>query len=322
MKAIICARYGSPDVLEVREVERPIPREDEILIRVRASSLNPVDWYHMRGAPALVARPMGGWRKHTDPRLGTDFSGQVEAVGRDVQDFRAGDAVLGARHGALAEYVCTTGKRLALKPAGLTYEQAASIPVAGLTALQGLRDHGGLQPGQRVLINGAAGGVGTFAVQIARAFGAHVTGVCGPQNVDLVRSLGADRVLDYTREDFTRDGSRYDLFLDVAGNRPLLATGRLLSPAGVCVVVGAPKGLILGPLPRVVAAEVLSRLRLSRLRFFVASINRADLDVLTGLVEVGKVIPQIEQSYALQETPAAMRRLETGHARAKLVIRI
>ncbi len=238
MKAIVHYRYGSPDVLELVDVDKPVPAGDEVLVRVRASSVNPAEWYEMTGL--LVARPQAGLRKPKEPRLGTDFAGVVEAVGSSVEDFKPGDEVFGARTGAFAEYV-SVRNAIAPKPANVSFEQAAGVPIAGLTALQGLRDHGQVQSGQKVLINGASGGVGTFAVQIAKAFGAEVTGVCSTGKVDLVRSLGADHVVDYAQEDFTQSGERYDLFLDIAGSRSWSECKRVLKPDSTFVLIGAKR---------------------------------------------------------------------------------
>ena len=242
MKAIVYRCYGSPDVLKLEDVEKPTPADDEVLVRVRAASVNPLDWHYMRGTPYIM-RLDSGVGTPTSTRMGVDFSGTVEAVGRNVKRFRPGDEVFGGRRGAFAEYVTVREDRaLALKPANVTFEQAAAVPIAAMTALQALRDKGGIQPGQKVLINGASGGVGTFAVQIAKSFGAEVTGVCSTRNLDLVRSLGADHVIDYTKEDFTKSGQRYDLILDNVGNHPLLALRRVLTPGGTMVIVGGSKG--------------------------------------------------------------------------------
>jgi NADPH:quinone reductase-like Zn-dependent oxidoreductase len=319
MKAIVFRRYGSPDVLELADVDLPVVADDGVLVRVRAASVNALDWHRMRGEP-LVGRLGDGLRRPKDSALGVDVAGHVEAVGRNVTELRPGDEVFGARTGAFAEYV--SGRTFVPKPAGLTFEEAAAIPVAATTALQGLRDRGALQPGQRVLINGASGGVGTFAVQIARALGAKVTAVCSTSNVELVRSLGADRVIDYTREDFTRSGERYDLILDVAGTRPLLACRRVLTPHGTLVVVGGPGGRWLSPADRLVKAAVLSKFVSQRLVPFLAHITREDLLVLKELVETGKVTPVIDRTYPLREVPEAIRYLETMRARGKVVITV
>lgn len=319
MKAIVFRRYGSPDVLELADVEEPVVADDGVLVRVRAASVNALDWHRMRGEP-LVGRLGDGLRRPKDGALGVDVAGHVEAVGRNVTELRPGDEVFGARTGAFAEYV--SGRTFVPKPAGLTFEEAAAIPVAATTALLGLRDRGALQSGQRVLINGASGGVGTFAVQIARALGARVTAVCSTPNVEMVRSLGADRVIDYTREDFTRSVEPYDLILDIAGSRPLLACRRVLAARGTLVVVGGPGGRWLKPVDRMVKAAVLSRFGSQRMVPFLAQITRDDLMVLKELIDAGKVTPVIDRTYPLRDVPDAIRYLEAGHARAKVVISV
>jgi NADPH:quinone reductase-like Zn-dependent oxidoreductase len=320
MKAIVHTTYGSPDVLELQEIDKPDPADDEVLVRVRAASVNPADWYGITGRP-YVARPMMGLRKPKSSSVRTDFAGTVEAVGSDVTEFRPGDEVFG-RSGAFAEYVCV-GEAVARKPANLTFEEAAAVPVAALTALQGLRDKGQLQPGQQVLINGASGGVGTFAVQIAKALGAEVTGVCSTRNVDLVRSLGADHVIDYTTEDFTRSDRRYDLMLDVAGSRSWRACKRVLNPQATLVIVGAPKGTrLLGPLSHIVRVR-LAAVRSSRtVVFFIAKLDKADLEALGELLEAGKVTPVIDRRYELSDIADAFRYLGEGHAQGKVVVTV
>ncbi|RPI93793.1 MAG: NAD(P)-dependent alcohol dehydrogenase [Chloroflexi bacterium] len=322
MKAIVYEKYGLPDVLERKEIDKPVVAEDEVLVRIRASSVNPVDWYGMIGL--YIARMGGGLRKPKDTRLGVDFAGVVEAVGGNVKQFRPGDEVYGGRSGAFAEYISIHEQRgIAPKPANLTFEQAAAVPVAALTALQGLRDHGQLQPGQKVLINGASGGVGTFAVQIARAFGAEVTGVCSTGNVDLVRSLGADHVIDYTREDFTRSGRRYDLFLDIAGSRSWSECKRVLNPRAIFVIVGGPKAnRWIGPLSHVIKLRLAALRASQKVVFFIANLNKEDLVVMQELLEAGKVTPVIDKRYELSELPEAMRYLGEGHARGKVVITV
>ncbi|MHB1244379.1 MAG: NAD(P)-dependent alcohol dehydrogenase [Gaiellaceae bacterium] len=319
MKAIMRSAFGSPDVLELRETEQPVPGDDETLVRVRAASVNPADWYGVTGRP-YVGRVSMGLRKPKVARVGTDFAGTVEAVGMDVTHVQPGDEVFGARSGALAEYVCVRDA-VARKPADVTFEQAAAVPVAAITALQGLRDKGGLRAGQRVLVNGASGGVGTFAVQIAKALGAEVTGVCSTRNVELVRSLGADHVVDYTREDFTRSGRRYDLLLDVAGSRSWSACKRVLEPKATLVIVGAPKGTpLLGPLSHVIRLRLASVGSSRKVLFFIAKLNRTDLDVLRELIEAGKVTPFVDRIYPLSDTVEAFRYLGEGHARGKVVV--
>jgi NADPH:quinone reductase-like Zn-dependent oxidoreductase len=320
MKAIVYTEYGPPDVLRYMEVPKPTPGDDEVLIRIRAASLNPLDWHFMRGTPYLV-RVLSGLRRPKVTRLGVDVAGQVEAVGKNVAELRAGAEVFGSCKGAFAEYVCASEKSLALKPANVTFEQAAAVPVAAFTALQSLRDKGHIQPGQKVLIHGAAGGVGTFAVQIAKAFGANVTGVCSTRNVDMVRSLGADQVIDYTREDFTRGQERYDLILDMIGNHSMSDCRRVLTPEGTLLMVGGPdEGLWLGPLIGPLQAAVVSRFVRQKLVTVLAHASRDDLIVMRGLLEAGKVTPVIDRTYPLKDAPDAIRYLEEGHARGKVVI--
>jgi len=319
MKAIVHRAYGSPDVLEVRELEKPPLTDDGALVRVRAASVNPADWYSMTGRP-FIARLFMGLRRPKSDRTGIDFAGTVEAVGKDVAHVRPGDAVFGARNGALAEYVCVR-EAVVPKPANVTMEEAAAVPVAALTALQGLRDKGQVRPGQKVLINGASGGVGTFAVQIAKALGAEVTAVCSTRNVDLARSLGADHVVDYTREDFTRGGRRYDLILDIAGNRSWSAFRRVLAPRARLVIVGAKKGGgLLGPLKHVIRVRLAALPSRRKVTFFIAKTNRADLMILRDLLAAGKVKPVVDRRYPLREVADAFRYLGEGHARGKIVV--
>jgi NADPH:quinone reductase-like Zn-dependent oxidoreductase len=322
MKAIVYCDYGSPDVLKVEDVEKPVPGDDEVLIRVRAAALNPLDWHFMRGTP-YVGRIGMGLRRPEVTRLGVDFAGTVEAIGKKVTRFKPGDEVFGARTGAFGEYVSVRAEgAVAPKPANLTFEQAASVPIAAITALQGLRDKGQVRAGQKVLINGASGGVGTFAVQIAKSLGADVTGVCSSRNVDLVRSLGADRVIDYTRTDFTKGDQRYDLIFDTVGNHSLSECRRALNPGGIYLIVGGPSGRWIAPLDRALGAFVLSPFVSQKLVMFFARMNRDDLVALGDLVQAGKVTPVIDRRYRLSEVPAAMRYLEEGHARGKVVIRL
>ena len=323
MKAIVRERYGSPDVLKLRDIDRPVIDDDGVLVRVRAASINAYDWHMMRGSPSLV-RLMAGLRKPKSTAMGVDLAGEVEAVGKNVTEFRPGEEVFGQRVGALAEYVRGTAKSfLVPKPTGLTFEQAAAVPMAASTALQGLRDKGQIKPSQRVLINGASGGVGTFAVQIAKAFGAHVTAVCSTRNVDQARSLGADEVIDYTREDFTRGGRKYDVILDVASSGSLSSRRRVLEPNGTLVGVGAANNdgtasIVAGLLE----TAVLSRFGNQKMPFFLAKNSKEDLIVLKELIEAGKVKPVIDRTYPLNQTAEAIRYLETGHARAKVVITV
>jgi NADPH:quinone reductase-like Zn-dependent oxidoreductase len=321
MKAALYSRYGPPEVVQIAEVEKPVPKDNEALIKVRAASVNPLEWHFMRGMPYFV-RMLTGLRKPKNTRLGVDVAGQVEVVGKNVTQFKPGDAVFGACRGAFAEYACASESALAIKPDRVTFEQAAAAPIAAFTALQGLRDKGHIQPGQKVLINGAAGGVGTFAVQIAKSFGAEVTGVCSTRNVDMVRSIGADRVIDYTREDFTQCGQRYDLFFDCVGNHSLSACRRVLNPKGTYVPVGGTSDrYMIGPLARALATLVLSWFVSQKLViFFLAKPNKEDLAVMRELMAAGKVTPVIDKLYSLSEVPEAIRYLEKGHARGKVVI--
>jgi len=321
MKAIVYHDYGPPDVLRLEEVPKPVPNDDQVLIKVRAASVNPLDWHYMRGLPYVVRISGAGFFRPKVQRLGVDLAGTVEAVGKNVTQFKPGDEVYGNRFGAFAEYVRASPKSLALKPANLTFEQAAAVPVAGVTALQALRDSGQLRPGQKVLINGASGGVGTFAVQIAKALGAEVAGVCSGKNAELVRSLGADRVFDYTKEDFTRSGGTYDLIVDMVGNHSLSDCRRVLTPEGRLVIVGnIDKGRFLGPLKGMLEAVVYSRFAGRHFGGMMANMNAKDLGVLRDLIEAGKVTPAIDRRYRLGEVPEAVRYVERGHARGKVVI--
>jgi NADPH:quinone reductase-like Zn-dependent oxidoreductase len=321
MKAITYQRYGSPGVLELRDVEKPAVTDDGVLVRVHASSLNPVDWHTMTGTPYLV-RIEAGLRRPKSKMLGTDFAGTVEAVGTNVKDVRPGDEVFGARNGAFAEYVCVRDA-VVPKPANVTFEQAAAVPVAALTALQGLRDKGRLEAGQRVLINGASGGVGTFAVQIAKALGAEVTAVCSTRNVELVRSLGADHVVDYTSDDFTRSEQRYDLMFDNAGSRSWRECTRVLEPQARVVLVGGQMGgPVFGPLGHVIKSKLAAMFGSRKAVFFVAKFNSADMRVLRELLEAGKVTPVVDRRYPLSEVAAAFRYLGEGHAQGKVVVTI
>ena len=321
MNAIVRDRFGSPDVLELQEIEKPELTEDGVLVRVRAASVNRGDWYAVTGTP-WVGRVQMGLRKPKERVLGADFAGTVEAVGNEVTEFRPGDEVFGARTGALAEYV-NARKIVVRKPANVTFEQAAAVPVAGITALQGLRDKGQIQPGQHVLINGASGGVGTFAVQIAKALGAEVTGVCSTRNVELVRSLGADHVIDYTSEDFTRSERRYDLMLDVAGGRSWSECRRVLNPQATLVIVGAPKGnRLIGPLSHIAKVRLASSRSSQKVVFFIAKLNKPDLEVLRDLLEAAKLTPVVDRQYELSATADAFRYMGEGHCRAKVVITV
>ncbi len=319
MKAIVCHRYGSPDFLKCEETEKPTAGDNEVLIKVHAASVNPLDWHLKRGA--YIIRPVTGLRKPKDPRLGVDVAGRVDAVGRNVTRFKPGEAVFGTCHGAFAEYVCTSESALVVKPDNVTFEQAASVPIAALTALQGLRDKGKIRPGQKVLINGAAGGVGTFTVQIAKWFGAEVTGVCSTRNVEMIRSIGADRVIDYTQEDFTKSKQRYDLIFDLVGNHSLLACRRVLNPRGICLAAGALSDRsIVGLLTRAITAPVLSWFVSQNFVMFIARSRKEDLTIMHELMKAGKVTPIIDKRYSLGEVPEAIRYLEERHARGKVVI--
>jgi NADPH:quinone reductase-like Zn-dependent oxidoreductase len=321
MLAMVQDTYGSAEVLQLRDVDKPAIGDDEVLIRVRAAGVNPADWAIMSGLP-YVARPVYGMRKPKNPVRGTDVAGVVEAVGASVTRFRPGDEVFGWGVGAYSEYAVAKGT-LALKPANLTFEQAASVPMAGLVALQALRDHGNVQAGQTVLINGASGGIGTFAVQIARSLGAQVTGVCSTQNMDLVRSIGADHVIDYTVEDFTRSGQHYDFILDNVSNHSLSDLRRALTPTGALVPNGGGfdnRWFASGG--RVLRAHVLKRSLDRRLRPFLVSQSQEDLVVLKELIEAGKITPVIERTYQLSETPQAIAHVGDGHVRGKVAITV
>jgi NADPH:quinone reductase-like Zn-dependent oxidoreductase len=322
MKAAVYTAYGPPDVVQIRDVDKPLPNDTEVLIKVRAASVNPLDSHLMRGKP-YIGRLAFGLRKPKDVRVGRDVAGQVEAVGDNVTQFKPGDAVFGACRGAFAEYACASESSLAIKPDNLTFEQAASVPVAALTALQGLRDKGKIQPGQKVLINGAAGGVGTFAVQIAKWLGADVTGVCSTRNADMVRSIGADHVIDYTQEDFTKSEDRYDVIFDLVANHSLSAYGRILSPKGVYIAAGvlaAPEGRLTGPAAHLLKTVVSSWFARGKLVTFIAKLSKEDLNVMRELMASGKVRPVIDRRYRLREVPEAIRYLAEGHARGKVVI--
>jgi NADPH:quinone reductase-like Zn-dependent oxidoreductase len=324
MKAIVQDRYGSPDVLQLREVDRPVAADNEVLVRVHAATVNARDWHIMRGDPYLARMVLGFGRPKMKIR-GTDFAGRVEAVGRGVKRFHPGDEVFGEVHGAFAEYVCVPNEVVEPKPANLTFEQAAAMPLAGNTALMGLRDLARVQPGQQVLVNGASGGVGTYAVQIAKAFGAHVTAVCSTRNVDLVKSIGADHVIDYTREDFTNNERHYDVVFDLVGNRSLTACRRALTPTGTLILSGggvSEGGSLLGPIGLIIRGQLLSRFVRHRLLALTAAPSKENLATLRELAESGKVTPVIDRTYPLSEAPEAIRYLEVEHARAKVVINV
>jgi NADPH:quinone reductase-like Zn-dependent oxidoreductase len=324
MKAILHCEYGGPEVLTLADVEKPIPTDNQILVRVRAASLNPLD-LTIRGP--LLLRPLFGMRKPKDSRLGVDYAGVVEVVGKNVTQFKPGDEVFGGKNGALVQYVCVLADRsVVLKPANMTFEQAASVPVAAITALQGLRDKGKIQAGQKVLVNGASGGVGTFAVQIAKSFGTEVTGVCSTRNVDLVRSIGADHVIDYTKEDFTKADQRYDLIFDLVGNHSFSERRRVLNQNGICVMAGiGGAGWHDGMAMRSAGelnAYVGSRFVSQKFIAYIAQFNKKDMMVLADLMQSGKMTPVIDKTYKLSETADALRYLEQGHARGKVVVTV
>ena len=325
MKAIVYCDYGLPN-LKLQEIEKPTPADDQLLVRVRAASVNPYDWHFVEGTPKIM-RLMGvGLRKPKDTRLGVDFAGTVEAVGKNVTQFKPGDDVFGGRGGAFAEYVCPRAYRaVTIKPANITFEQAASVNIAGITALQALRDKGKVQAGQKVLINGASGGVGTFAVQIAKSLGADVTGVCSTKNVDLVRSLGADHVIDYTKEDFAKGEQRYDVILDNVPNHSLSECRRILNPNGKYVMIGGGgpnDSRWIGPFGRVINTMILSPFVSQKMGMMMADPSQKDLAVLADMIQSGKVKPVIDRTYKLSEVPEAIRYLEQGHARGKVVITV
>lgn len=320
MKAIVYHNYGPPDVLQCEEIETPTPGDDEVLIKVRAASVNAIDAGLLRHP--FMRRIVSALSKLKNNRPGRDVAGQVEAVGSNVTHFKPGDAVFGWCGGAFAEYACTSQSKLVMKPDNASFEQAAAVPVAGLTALQGLRDTGKVQPGQKVLINGASGGVGTFAVQIAKSFGAHVTAVCSPRNVDMARLIGADRVIDYTQEDFTKGGEHYDVIYDLVANHSFSARRRVLNPNGICIgagIVGLGNSVI-RLLSHLITEFVLSRFVRQRFVTSMTRLSKEDLTILGDLMAAGKVTPVIDRCYRLSEVPEAIRYFEEGHARGKVVI--
>ncbi|CAA9250500.1 MAG: Bifunctional protein: zinc-containing alcohol dehydrogenase; quinone oxidoreductase (NADPH:quinone reductase); Similar to arginate lyase [uncultured Chthoniobacterales bacterium] len=319
MQAVVYRDYGSPDVLKLETIAKPVPTDAQVLVKVRAASVNPLDWHFMRGEPRIM-RIESGLRKPKGMRMGVDFSGLVEAVGKNVTQFKPGDEVFGGRTGSFAEYVVIAEQFLIPKPQNISFEQAGAVQIAGLTALQGLRDSGKLQPGQKVLINGASGGVGTFAVQIAKTLGAEVTGVCSTRNVDMVRSLGADHVIDYTKEDFTKGSARYDVVLDLVGNHGLLAVRRALTAEGKYVMIGGPAGGWIAPMDTVLRASLLSMVVKQEMGFMMSKLNRDDLMLLRDLMAGGKVTPVIDKTYPLSQTRDAVAYQETGRARGKVVI--
>ena len=320
MKAIVYRCYGSTDVLEYADVEKPTPGDNEVLVKVQAASVNPLDWHFMRGTPYIM-RLMSGLGAPDDSGVGVDFAGTVEAVGSNVERFRAGDEVFGGGNGVFAEYITIREDGpLAMKPAGASFEQAASTPIAALTALQALRDIGKLQPGQKVLINGASGGVGTFAVQIAKSFGAQVTGVCSTRNVEMVRSLGADHIFDYKKEDYTESGEQYDLIVDMVSNHSLSKNKRALKPNGILVIVGGGKGNWIGPMMNPIKALLMSPFVEQEIGIIMAQLRKDDLVVVADLMQDGKVTPVIDRRFRLNEVPAALQYSEEGHARGKIIV--
>ena len=319
MKAIVHERYGRPDLLKLRDVDEPVAEADQVLVRVLASSVNPLEWYGVTGL--LPARIGDGFRKPKTMSVGADLAGRVEAIGSGVEGFRPGDEIFGAGTGAWAEYAVARTARVAPKPPDVSFEAAAAAPIAGTTALQALRDHGEVKPGQKVLINGASGGVGTYAVQLAKWLGAEVTAVCSTRNVEQAHSLGADRVVDYTKEDFTKRAERHDLMLDIAGSRSFFEYRRVLTPEATVVQIGGPMTYRrLGPLPHIGATLLKAKGRSQRVKFFAAKINTDDLGVLAELLEAGTVKSVVDRRYDLGRAPEALAYVGEGHARGKLVI--
>ena len=323
MKAVVRRCYGSPEVVRYENIPKPSPGDHQILVKVHAASVNPLDWHDMEGIPYLV-RLDAGLGSPKDLRLGVDYAGTVESVGPNVKRFKPGDEVFGGKSGALAEYVLVNEDRaITLKPGNVTFEQAAAVPVAAITALQALRDKGQLKPGQRVLVNGASGGVGTFAVQIAKALGADVTGVCSTKNVDLVRSLGADHIIDYTREDFTQNGQHYDLILDTVETHSLWAYKRALTPDGAYVMVGSTTPYKwFGFLAKPIGALLISPFTKQKVKLILAELSRQDLDTIAAWMQSGKVVPVIDRTFKLPEAAKALSYLERGHARGKVVVTV
>jgi NADPH:quinone reductase-like Zn-dependent oxidoreductase len=320
MKAFIVEKYGQPEVLQLREIEKPVPADDEVLVKVRATTVNPAEWYAMVGI--IVARAGSGWLRPKDTRIGVDFAGVVETVGPNISDFKPGDEVYGGRNGAYAEYICVK-KYIAAKPRKLSFEQVASVPTAGITALQGLRDYAKLQAEQSILITGAAGGVGHFAVQMAKAIGAEVTGVCRTQNVEFVRSLGADHVIDYTKEDYTKSGRQYDVIFDLASTKSWASLRRMLKPTGIHVMGGAPGAKkALGPLVQLGRLMFGSLFTKQKTKFFIAQFNRPDLATMRDMMEIGDFVPMLERNYPFEQLPQAMAKLGDGHVRGKLAVTV
>jgi NADPH:quinone reductase-like Zn-dependent oxidoreductase len=324
MKAVVYSCYGSPEVLQYTNVEKPVPEDDEVLVKVVAAAVNPLDWHYMRGEPYIMRVMGAGIGAPKDPKLGVDYAGTVAAVGKNVKNFAVGDEVFGGRSGAFAEFLQVRADRgIAKKPANMSFEQAAAVGIAGVTALQALRDSGGLQAGQKVLINGASGGVGTFAVQIAKAMGAEVTGVCSTRNVDMVRSIGADHVIDYKKASYVDASVQYDLILDMVGNHPLLANRKVMTPNGNLVIVGSvSSGNWLGPLKRPIFGAILSSFIDQEISMIMAMLTQDDLVVLADMMEAGKLTPVLGRHFSLKDVPAAIAHSEEGHARGKIIIDI
>jgi NADPH:quinone reductase-like Zn-dependent oxidoreductase len=324
MKAIVYCDFGTSEVLKLMDIAKPVPKDNQVLVRVRGASVNPYDWHMMRGTPYIMRLGVG-LRKPAATRFGVDFAGTVEAVGKDVTDFKPGDDVWGGKTGAFAQYVAISEKAIVKKPANISFEEAGSVQIAGMTALQALRNKGNVQPGQKVLINGASGGVGTFAVQIAKALGAHVTGVCSGRNVEMVKSLGADQVIDYTKEDFAKGTEHYDVFLDNVPNHPLSECRSVLTPNGKYVMIGGggpDEGKWIGPFGRIIHALLLKPFIKQEIGMMMADPNKADQNFLSELMQSGKVKVVIDKTYKLSEVPAAISYLEQGHARGKVAITV
>jgi NADPH:quinone reductase-like Zn-dependent oxidoreductase len=325
MKAIVYCDYGTSEVLKLEQIEKPTPANNQLLVKVHAASINPYDWHFMRGTP-FIMRLGTGLRKPKATRLGVDYAGTVEAVGQDVSGFKPGDEVFGGKSGAFAEYMCVRAQGpVALKPAGIGFDQAATMPIAAITALQALRDNAKVQSGQKVLINGASGGVGTFAVQLAKSFGADVTGVCSTRNVEMVQSLGADHVIDYTKEDFAKNGQRYDVILDNVPNHPLSECRHSLTDKGKYVMIGGGgpnDGRWIGPFGRVIQAVVLSPFVSQKMKMMMADMNQKDLGLLADMMQSGKLKPVIDRQYKLEQLPEAIAYVEQGHARGKVIITV
>jgi len=321
LKAIVRTKYGPPEVLELREIDKPIPKDNQVLVKVYAASVNPLDWHVLRGEPFLV-RLMGfGLLKPKHLVLGADIAGQVEAVGRNVTQFKAGDEVFGSAMGSFAQYACYSEDKLALKPSSITFEQAAAVPVAGLSALQALRDKGNIQSGQQVLINGASGGVGTFAVQIAKVLGAHVTGVCSGKNLEMVKSIGADNVIDYTKEDYWRSDKKYDLILDNAAFYSITKPLSAMNPTGIYVPVGGSSSMV-SIMQSMILNPIIAMIKGRKVVSFIANINQKDLDILKEYLETEKVTSVIDKRYSLDEVPQAISYVEEGHTRGKVIITV